>query len=223
MRLVGAGGWDYFPTTETDRLRAYSKIFRFVEVNSTFYSIPKISTVRSWRRRVPAYFSFSVKCNGIATHVHELRGVDETLRILRAMITICRLLRSDMLVVQTPFRVTVDEKKISEASKTLSIVSDENIDVYWEARSVDYPEKRVELQRQMLEHGLHPVVDLSREDPPKNADQIYSRLFSPGVPEYGDAAIREIRRRVSESKANRAVLSFHGVNMYRDAAKYLEL
>ena len=223
MRLVGAGGWDYFPTTETDRLRAYSKIFRFVEVNSTFYSIPKISTVRSWRRRVPADFSFSVKCNGIATHVHELRGVDETLRILRAMITICRLLRSDMLVVQTPFKVAVDEEKIGEASKTLSIVSDENIDVYWEARSVDYPEKRVELQGQMLEHGLHPVVDLSREDPPKNADQIYSRLFSPGVPEYGEAAIREIRRRVSESMANRAVLSFHGVNMYRDAAKYLEL
>jgi uncharacterized protein YecE (DUF72 family) len=34
---VGAGGWNYFPARD-DRLRAYSRLFNFVEANPTFHS-----------------------------------------------------------------------------------------------------------------------------------------------------------------------------------------
>lgn len=220
--LVGTGGWDYFPATAGDRLKAYSKAFNFVEVNSTFYSLPRIATVRSWRRRVPADFVFSVKCNGLATHVHGLKPIDETFRVLRTMNMVCKLLRSDMLVIQTSFRVEIDEEKIREVSKTMSIVKDENVDVFWEARAIADSKKNPELQTEMLENGIYPIIDLSRTNPPRDADQIYSRLFSPGALEYSDEVIKHIGKKVKGSKAKRIVLSFHGVNMYKDAAKYLE-
>lgn len=50
--LTGAGGWEYF-NVPSDRLHNYARAFRTVEVNSTFYTIPPLSLVESWRRRVP--------------------------------------------------------------------------------------------------------------------------------------------------------------------------
>ena len=99
---VGAGNGDYHLTPEEDRLKAYTKQFSFVEANSTFFHIPRPSTVGSWRRRMPRDFVFSVKCNRVATHIHELKPVDETFRAPERMLMVCRLLRSWMLVLQMP-------------------------------------------------------------------------------------------------------------------------
>ena len=43
--LVGTGGWSYFNVPNKPRLRVYSEIFNFVEVNYTFYEYPSIQTV----------------------------------------------------------------------------------------------------------------------------------------------------------------------------------
>jgi len=74
---IGAGGWDYL-ASRSDRLRAYARLFDFAEVNSTFYHLPRLSTVRSWRRRAPPGFTFAVKCNRRATHDLSLRAEEET-------------------------------------------------------------------------------------------------------------------------------------------------
>ena len=66
--LVGTGGWAYFKIPKVDSLEAYSKVFNFVEINSTFYQVPKIQRVKSWRKTVPMNFEFSVRCNGLITH-----------------------------------------------------------------------------------------------------------------------------------------------------------
>jgi len=51
--LIGTGGWAYFNVPNTHPLVAYSKAFNFVEVNSTFYEIPKMDRMQSWRKTVP--------------------------------------------------------------------------------------------------------------------------------------------------------------------------
>src|SRR5207245_11552592 len=60
---VGAGGWAYFLIPDEGSLRAYSKGFDFVEVNSTFYVFQNLRTLLAWKRIVPAGFEFSVRCN----------------------------------------------------------------------------------------------------------------------------------------------------------------
>src|SRR5437016_13681137 len=60
--LVGAGGWAYFQVPGTASLEAYSQAFDFVELNSSYYELPAISSASDWRKRVPADFRFSVRC-----------------------------------------------------------------------------------------------------------------------------------------------------------------
>ena len=221
--LVGAGGWDYFPTLEEDKLKAYARRFRFVEVNSTFYRVPKLATVRSWRRRVPPDFKFSVKCNRVATHDCELKPVDKTFRALKRMFMVCTLLRSEMLVLQTPSSLWVDEDKVEVISTILNNLNPGKVQVYWETRTPWSAEVEKKVRRVMLEKGIIPVVDLSREDPVLGTEVVYSRLFSRGELLYGDEVFEKINGHISKSKAERFVLTFHGTSMYRDAARYIEL
>ncbi|HEX4919922.1 MAG TPA: DUF72 domain-containing protein, partial [Candidatus Bathyarchaeia archaeon] len=60
--LVGAGGWAYFQVPGSDSLEVYSRAFDFVELNSSYYQLPDVSTAIDWRRKVREDFQFSVRC-----------------------------------------------------------------------------------------------------------------------------------------------------------------
>lgn len=218
--MVGTGGWDYLDA-EGDRLRAYSRLFGFVEVNTTFYHTPRLSTVRSWRRRVPGGFTFSVKCNRVVTHELGLRPCEETHLILNKMHQVLRLLGSDMLVLQTPPSLHVDEAKVREAEAVLRSSAVGDARVFWETRSPLRPEETRRARQAMLRAGITPVVDLAREPPVQGAGAVYSRMF--GASRFPDSLLDDIGARVWKSEAETAVLTFHGSAMYRDAARFNEL
>ncbi len=80
---LGAQGWNYaawvgpfYPngTRAPEYLRTYARAFDTVEVDSTFYAIPPVSTVRGWASRTPDSFTFSLKLPQEITH--ERRFVD---------------------------------------------------------------------------------------------------------------------------------------------------
>jgi uncharacterized protein YecE (DUF72 family) len=100
--LIGTGGWAYFKVPNIHPLVAYSKAFNFVEVNSTFYDIPKMKTVEYWRKIVPEDFEFSVRCNQRLTHELKFNSVTEDFEILDKMVSICNTLKAEILHFQTP-------------------------------------------------------------------------------------------------------------------------
>jgi uncharacterized protein YecE (DUF72 family) len=53
----------------------YAEVFDTVEVNATFYRLPKESTVRSWVEQVPGDFLFAVKASRYLTHMKRLRDI----------------------------------------------------------------------------------------------------------------------------------------------------
>ncbi|MFH2110103.1 MAG: DUF72 domain-containing protein [Candidatus Bathyarchaeota archaeon] len=218
--LVGTGGWDYLDA-EGDRLKAYSKLFNFVEVNTTFYHVPRLSAVRSWRRRVPRGFTFSVKCHSRATHELGLRPQEETYRTLDRMRQVLRLLRTDMLVLQTPPSLHVDEAKVREAEAVLKSSAAGGAQVFWETRSPLSREKTRETRQAMLRAGFTPVVDLTLEEPVQGSGVTYSRLF--GVTRFSDSLLDSVGAKVWSEGSEVAVLTFHGSAMYRDAARFKEL
>jgi uncharacterized protein YecE (DUF72 family) len=82
MTHVGTQGWNYdawtgpfYPdgTRAVDFLSIYSRAFQTVEVDSTFYAIPAVSTIRGWYERTPADFLFALKLPQEITHEHRLR------------------------------------------------------------------------------------------------------------------------------------------------------
>lgn len=83
---IGTQGWNYdawvgpfFPegTRAADFLSVYARAFDTVEVDSTFYAIPAVKTVRSWARRTPEHFVFALKLPQEITHERRLRNVDD--------------------------------------------------------------------------------------------------------------------------------------------------
>ena len=215
---IGAGGWAYLPLEDEDRLRAYAGLFDYVEVNTTFYHMPRLSTVRSWRRRVPPGFTFSVKCNRKATHELGLRPAEETFRVLERMRMALRLLRSDMLVLQTPPSLAVDERKVREVAAILPSAGLDGIQVFWEARAPNIRDRVKAVRAEMLREGIVPVVDLAREPPVPGSPVAYSRMF--GAAAFDGDLLSKIYQRITGWRGDAVVLTFHGGNMYVDALRY---
>lgn len=69
----------FFPLHSAPKqfLELYSRQFRTVEVDSTFYGIPKRVTVTGWRRRTPADFRFTAKFPQVITHQRMLIDCEE--------------------------------------------------------------------------------------------------------------------------------------------------
>ena len=113
--LIGAGGWAYFPADGKSRLKSYSEIFNFVEVNYTFYNYPSLRRVENWRKTVPKNFTFSVRCHQDLTHRIGLNSTDEAFQVLNQMITYCKILESPFLVLETPPSYEFNSNSINDA------------------------------------------------------------------------------------------------------------
>ena len=83
---LGTQGWNYdgwvgpfYPTgtRTTEYLSVYGRAFGTVEVDSTFYAIPSVRTVRGWANRVPEGFKFALKLPQEITHDNRLRDSAE--------------------------------------------------------------------------------------------------------------------------------------------------
>ncbi|MEW5895929.1 MAG: DUF72 domain-containing protein [Candidatus Omnitrophota bacterium] len=83
---VGTSGWHYrhwvgifYPEgmPGSDFLDYYKTYFKTVEINNTFYRMPKESTVDYWRVSAPEDFIFSVKASRYLTHIKKLKGPSE--------------------------------------------------------------------------------------------------------------------------------------------------
>ena len=62
-----------------DELRFYAEHFNTVEINSTFYRIPSVTTAASWAKRTPPDFEFALKLFQKFTHpdmFHKATGAD---------------------------------------------------------------------------------------------------------------------------------------------------
>ncbi len=83
---IGTQGWNYdawlgpfYPegTRAVDFLSVYSRAFDTVEVDSTFYAVPPVKTIRGWAERTPAGFIFALKMPQEITHERRFRECDD--------------------------------------------------------------------------------------------------------------------------------------------------
>jgi uncharacterized protein YecE (DUF72 family) len=60
-----------------EMLRFYAERLNTVEINNTFYHMPKESVLSSWAEQVPDDFVFALKAPQVITHIKQLRNVFE--------------------------------------------------------------------------------------------------------------------------------------------------
>jgi uncharacterized protein YecE (DUF72 family) len=59
------------------QLRFYGERLPAVEINNTFYRLPKTSVLENWAAQVPEEFRFALKASQRITHIKRLRGAAE--------------------------------------------------------------------------------------------------------------------------------------------------
>src|SRR6185312_6329781 len=83
---IGCSGWSYgdwrgrlYPDGLPQRrwLQRYAEVFDTVEVNATFYRLPKRATVEGWVEQVPGDFRFAVKASRYLTHMKRLHEIGD--------------------------------------------------------------------------------------------------------------------------------------------------
>ncbi|KTC84481.1 DUF72 domain-containing protein [Legionella brunensis] len=88
---IGTSGWSYtgwIGQFYPEKIKAhcilpyYAATFDTVELNNSFYQIPKEKNIKTWLELTPANFIFSCKANRYITHTKKLHDVTESVKRL---------------------------------------------------------------------------------------------------------------------------------------------
>ena len=218
--LIGAGGWAYFQVPGMDSLEAYSRAFNFVELNSSYYELPAVSSASDWRKKVPADFRFSVRCPRIIADHYGLNLLPGSRSLLERLEEICKQLEAEVMTVLIRARSPIRQNDLAtRLNDFLGTFGSREIPVAVEFRGLKPSEEVLDV---MKESGAIHSVDLSNSQPLYEGRILYSRLFGQGeenIYEFDDAELKEIAKKASAPKFEKSILAFHGVRMYRDAGR----
>ncbi|MEM5801941.1 MAG: DUF72 domain-containing protein [Candidatus Aenigmatarchaeota archaeon] len=143
MIKVGTCGWAFFrPENFIDEkkkfksiLQAYAYVYPAVEVNSTFYRIPKVSTAEKWREEVNEVnknFEFTVKATRFITHI--LHFTKASVKFFDVMKDICKALGAKILLLQSPNSFKATEENIKRMKNFFDNINREDLIIAWEPR-----------------------------------------------------------------------------------------
>ncbi len=217
---VGAGGWAYFLVPNEGSLRAYSKGFDFVEVNTSYYVFENLRTLQSWKRIVPTGFEFSVRCNRkLVDQYCADKPVDNEKRemFLASVERTCKMLGANVLTILLN---DSGARTVSGLDRFFSDFHSKGTRIAVEIRG-STPTREL-LDTLAKNDGIH-CVDISRdEEPMVESGILYSRLFGKGernIYEFDDHELEQLAAKASSPRFEKSILAFHGVRMYRDAAR----
>jgi uncharacterized protein YecE (DUF72 family) len=133
--LIGTSGWSYsewtgvfYPSSSTNKLSFYSKVFRTAEIDSTFYAFPSKGLVLGWSRYSPEGFVFSAKLPRAITHEKRLdlaQGAESDLiRFLSLMKPLITAGKLGPVLVQLPPSYSYEED-FGKLKSFLEVVPDD--------------------------------------------------------------------------------------------------
>jgi uncharacterized protein YecE (DUF72 family) len=219
MIKVGCCG---YPTS----MKRYQETFGLVELNTTFYSYPKMPTVVKWREEAPEDFEFTVKAHQDISHKFRFKS-EPSVKAFEQMKQICKALRARILVIQTPGSLRPD--KLTDAQEFLGKINREGLTVVWETRgpSWDAPHVRERLAKLLRELDVPHVTDPFRVMPAYTSDVAYFRLHGLGERMYyyqfSDVELKRLHQIVEplEAEGKQIYVLFNNLSMFDDALRFM--
>ena len=205
--------------------KRYQEVFSLVEINRTFYEIPKISTVARWRKEAPENFEFTVKAHQSISHEHKLR-LAETMKAFETMKEICRELEAKILLIQTPASFKPESLKIAE--EFFRGIERNDLIIVWETRGPlwEKGETREELRMILESLDVPHVTDPFRTLPVYSGKVAYLRLHGLGSRmyyyQYSDEELLRLRdtARSLETEEREVYVLFNNLSMFEDAYRF---
>lgn len=208
---VGTSGYSYkewkgsfYPDDlpEKQMLRYYGEHFRSVEINNTFYRMPRSTVLETWAAEVPAHFKFVIKAPQRITHFQRLKDCRDSVNFLLDTIGVLKE-RLGPVLFQLPPNLHKDaprlrdflalvppQRRLAFEFRHQSWFDDEVFDIlrtHQAALCIAEAENELEI----------PFVS--------TADWGYLRLR---MPEYGDAELKSWAERVRQQNWQDAFIFF---------------
>ncbi|MER3456480.1 MAG: hypothetical protein C4303_10290 [candidate division GAL15 bacterium] len=220
------------------RLEEYARQLPVVEVQQTFYRLPRVQTAQAWRRRVPEEFEFTVKAWQLITHpptsptyrrlgrALPASGLDrygsfapteEVHEAWLRTLEVCRALRASVVVFQCPASFTPTQTHVAHLEHFFRTVPREGLQFAWEVRG-PWPEDLVRRLCQELDlvHCTDPFTSRSVH----GAFGYYRLHGRRGYRyRYTDEDLRQLR----EWCRAPAYVMFNNVSMWEDALRFRHL
>lgn len=134
--FVGTSGYNYkhwsegvfYPKKLPQRkwLEYYGETFNTVELNVTFYRLPKTETFEGWRQRTEPNFGFAVKGSRYITHVKKFKECEEPVKLFFAHASALKN-KLEVVLWQLPPNLKLNLKKLEQFCSLLkNLVSSKN-------------------------------------------------------------------------------------------------
>ena len=127
---IGCSGWNYkhwrdpvfYPPRLPPRrwLEHYAQFFDTVEINATFYRLPRVEAVARWVEESPPGFLFAVKMSRYVTHVKRLKEVPPSIELFYSKIEpLARSPKLGPVLWQLPANFHRDDERLAGALSAL--------------------------------------------------------------------------------------------------------
>lgn len=225
--LVGVGGWAYVPVKHQNKLELCSRIFDFVEVNSTYYKLPPLDHAKKWRASVRDDFEFTMRANARLTHETHLEPTESNFKLYANHIEICRELRATVLHFQFPPTFAVTRRVIQSWKDFLNSVlkkRSRDLSLAFEIRHVESEHSPL-VKKFFDEYDIIPTSDASKTGTLDSSRSgiIYSRVFGLGEHtkwSFATPELETLKDKVQKTFAKKKYVTFHNFTMYEDAARF---
>ncbi|HZW37825.1 MAG TPA: DUF72 domain-containing protein [Ignavibacteriaceae bacterium] len=203
---IGTSGWSYkhwkneFYPEELkykDWFKFYTSKFLTVELNASFYNLPKFETFENWYNKSPESFKFSLKASRYITHLKKLVDVKESVDLFFKMVKGLKE-KAEIILFQLPPSLKYDTIKLSDFLSLLP----ENYRYTIEFRNSSWWQEDV--YEILKKHNVaFCIFELAGVKTPvvTTADYVYLRLHGPTKGKYqGSYSAEQLKEWVKQFK-----------------------
>lgn len=220
--------------------KTYYQDFKVVEIQQTFYQIPRLETVRRWREEAPPDFEFSIKAWQLITHppksptYRRLKGqipegegeyygffkrYPQVIEAWHKTAEVARILRAKIIVFQCPPSFLPTEENKENLKHFFKSIEWDMYYFVWEPRG---KWKEEEIKNLCEDLNLIHCVDPFKNNP-LHGDIRYFRLHGKTgyKSHYNEQDLRYLKQICS--KGPETYCMFNNVSMYEDALNFKRL
>lgn len=203
-------------------MKRYFQELSAVEVNRTFYVIPRDSTLQTWREKAPKDFVFSVKANRQLTHTARMDiSSPEGASALEGTLRAARILGARYILFQTP--PSFCPPNLKTLKDVLGVASSQGYLVGYEPRGQGWKGREAELAdalRGVASHVVDPFISKEVHSEGFHYFRLHGLGERPYRYRYSDAELAWLRDFLRPMEEEEVFLVFNNTNMYEDCKRF---
>jgi len=228
-------------------LSEYAELFDTIEINSTFYKLPKRETAERWLTSTKGKMVFCMKAFQGITHpiasptwkragtqkpkimvgnYGHLKPTNENVESWKRTLEICESIRASVCIIQLPPSFTCTNTAVADVLKFFKMIPRPvNIAVEFRHRSWT---DNVELTKTLIKSaGLIHITDPLKEKPLSRKKICYYRLHGLGKQlykyNYTDADLLKLKDAILDIGCEEAYVMFNNLSMRYDALQFRKM